>query len=164
MSENSASDSWCLSIDDQKRPSSRSSKHDSATHLRSSWPRACMSCSRLHVTVSAPNRTELGYFGPGSMTWRVDRELAVLLGSGSRALMLQVAHPKVAAAVADHSRYRSDPLGRLRDTLNAIYGFAFGDVATVDGIVEHIHHLHTRVRGATPDGDPYSALDPHLLL
>src|SRR5690242_4971902 len=98
------------------------------------------------------------------MTWRVDRELAVLLGSGSRALLLQVAHPKVAAAVADHSRYRSDPLGRLRDTLNAIYGFAFQDLPTVEGILDHIHCLHTRVRGTTPDGNHYSALDPHLLL
>jgi uncharacterized protein (DUF2236 family) len=98
------------------------------------------------------------------MTWRVDREVAVLLGSGSRALMLQVAHPKVAAAVADHSRYRSDPLGRLRDTLDAIYGFAFEDTGRVNEIVEHIHALHTRVRGTTPDGRHYSALDPHLLL
>ena len=98
------------------------------------------------------------------MTWRVDREIAVLLGSGSRALLLQVAHPKVAAAVADHSRYRSDPLGRLRDTLNAIYGFAFEDSGRVEQIIGHIHELHGRVHGSTPEGEPYSAYDPHLLL
>jgi uncharacterized protein (DUF2236 family) len=98
------------------------------------------------------------------MTWRVDRETAVLLGSGARALLLQVAHPKVAAAVADHSRYRSDPLGRLRDTLDAIYGFSFADRSGVERILSQIHHLHTRVSGRTPDGKPYSALDPHLLL
>jgi uncharacterized protein (DUF2236 family) len=88
----------------------------------------------------------------------------VLLGSGTRALLLQVAHPKVAAAVADHSRYRTDPLGRLRDTLNAIYGFTFDDLPTVERILAHIHQLHLRVRGETPDGWRYSALDPHLLL
>ena len=98
------------------------------------------------------------------MTWRVDREIMVLLGSGSRALLLQVAHPKVAAAVADHSRYRSDPLGRLRDTLNAIYGFAFEDSRRVEDIIHRINALHSRVRGHTPVGDAYSALDPHLLL
>jgi uncharacterized protein (DUF2236 family) len=98
------------------------------------------------------------------MTWRVDREAMVLLGSGSRALLLQVAHPKVAAAVADHSRYRSDPLGRLRDTLDAIYGFAFADSHRVQRILHGINALHRRVRGSTPDGEPYSALDPHLLL
>src|SRR5438876_7197293 len=112
--------------------------------------------------VSAP--PEHGLFGPGSVTWRVDREIAVLLGSGSRALLLQVAHPKVAAAVADHSRYRSDPLGRLRDTLDAIYGFAFEDVPTVERILARIHQLHERVRGQTPEQHRYSALDPHLLL
>src|SRR5438105_11129581 len=98
------------------------------------------------------------------MTWRVDREVAVLFGSGSRALLLQVAHPKVAAAVADHSRYRSDPLGRLRDTLDAIYGFAFEPADRVEAIVGNINKLHSHVQGVTPSGEPYSALDPHLLL
>jgi uncharacterized protein (DUF2236 family) len=107
---------------------------------------------------------EFGLFGPASMTWRVDREIAVLLASGSRALLLQVAHPKVAAAVADHSRYRSDPLGRLRDTLDAIYGFAFADTAHVERIIGRINALHGRVCGQTPEGEPYSAVDPHLLL
>jgi uncharacterized protein (DUF2236 family) len=114
--------------------------------------------------VIASHPPELGLFGPRSTCWRIDREVAVLLGSGSRALMLQVAHPRVAAAVADHSRYRSDPLGRLRDTLNAIYGFTFADMPGVERILAHTHDLHTRVRGRTPDGQPYSALDPHLLL
>lgn len=98
------------------------------------------------------------------MVWLVNRETAVLLGSGARALLLQVAHPKVAAAVADHSRYRSDPLGRLSGTLKAIYGFTFADQAGVERIVTHIHKLHAGVRGATPAGDPYAALDPPLLL
>jgi uncharacterized protein (DUF2236 family) len=106
----------------------------------------------------------VGLFGPGSLTWSIDREIAVLLGSGARALLLQVAHPRVAAAVADHSRYRSDPLGRLLDTLKAIYGFTFADRPEVDRIIGHIHDLHTHVHGQTPDGEAYTALDPHLLL
>src|SRR5690349_9256983 len=122
-----------------------------------------MTSSSSHATASHP-RPEFGVFGPDSVTWRVDREIVVLLGSGTRALLMQVAHPKVAAAVVDHSRYRSDPLGRLRDTLDAIYGFAFADSARANQIIEHIHALHLRVRGHTPDGAPYSALDPHLLL
>jgi uncharacterized protein (DUF2236 family) len=105
-----------------------------------------------------------GLFGPGSMTWLVDREIAVLLGSGARALLLQVAHPMVAAAVADHSRYRSDPLGRLRDTLDAIYAFAFADTPRAVSVVQSVTHLHEAVRGQSPDGRLYSALDPGLLL
>ena len=44
-------------------------------------------------------------FGPGSLTWRVNGEAVLLLGGG-RALILQVAHPKVAAGVAEFSDYR----------------------------------------------------------
>src|SRR5256714_1663746 len=36
--------------------------------------------------------SDTGLFGPGSMTWRVNREGVLLLGGG-RALVLQVAHP-----------------------------------------------------------------------
>jgi uncharacterized protein (DUF2236 family) len=116
------------------------------------------------MTANLLTRPDHGLFGPNSVTWKVDREIAVLLGSGSRALLMQVAHPKVAAAVADHSRYQSDPLGRLRDTLDAIYGFAFEDTQRVEAIIQHINGLHARVRGTTADGEPYSALDSHLLL
>ena len=44
-----------------------------------------------------------GIFGPDSVTWRIDREAAIFLGAG-RALLLQLAHPWVAAAIAEHSR------------------------------------------------------------
>jgi uncharacterized protein (DUF2236 family) len=114
--------------------------------------------------IDTPLPPELGLFGPDSVTWRISRELGVLLAGGSRALLLQVAHPKVAAAVADHSRYRSDPLGRLRDTLDAIYAFSFEDTRKVERVVRRVNALHGRVHGQTPDGAPYSALDPHLLL
>ena len=98
------------------------------------------------------------------MTWKVDREVAVLVGSGSRALMLQVAHPLVAAAVAEHSRYREDPLGRLRGTLDAIYTFAFADTDHALAVVRAISQLHGTVQGIAPDGRGYSALEPRLLL
>jgi uncharacterized protein (DUF2236 family) len=111
--------------------------------------------------VASPNE---GYFGPDSVVWKIDRHLAVLLGSGSRALLLQVAHPSIAAAVAEHSRYRSDPIGRLRHTLEAIYAFAFADLEHATRMVHAINRRHARVVGATPDGAPYAALDPHLLL
>ena len=60
-----------------------------------------------------------GLFGPGSLTWRVNREGVLLLGGG-RALLLQVAHPLVAAGVAQHSNYREDPFGRLYRTLDTV--------------------------------------------
>lgn len=105
-----------------------------------------------------------GFFGPGSVVWKIDRELAVLLGSGSRALLLQVAHPLIAAAVADHSRYQRDPIGRLRHTLETIYAFAFSDLEHATRMVEAINRRHARVVGTAPGGTPYAALEPRLLL
>ena len=51
---------------------------------------------------------DIGLFGPGTVVWRVNRE-GVLLAGGGAALILQAAHPLVAAAVAEHSIYREDP-------------------------------------------------------
>src|SRR5439155_20528931 len=53
----------------------------------------------------------VGLFPPESVLRRVNREAILLLGGG-RALLLQVAHPLVAAGVAGHSRFRSEPLAR----------------------------------------------------
>ena len=40
-------------------------------------------------------------FGSRSMMWRIDKEAALFLGAG-RALLLQLAHPWVAAAITQH--------------------------------------------------------------
>src|SRR4051812_28076661 len=57
----------------------------------------------------------VGLYGPDTVTWRVNRE-AVLLAGGGRALLLQVAHPLVAARGEQHSNYHTDPWGRLYPT------------------------------------------------
>src|SRR5438093_13769935 len=67
-----------------------------------------------------------GLFGPGSMVWQVARE-RVLLVAGSAALLLQLAHPLVAAGVAAHGGFQSDPFQRLRATLDATLRVTFGD-------------------------------------
>src|SRR4051794_3350017 len=58
-----------------------------------------------------------GLYGPGSEAWALNREAMLLLGAGPRALLLQLAHPQVAAGVADHSDFSVDPWARLRGTL-----------------------------------------------
>ena len=58
-----------------------------------------------------------GLYGPDSEAWRLNREAMLLLGAGPRALLLQLAHPAVAAGVADHSDFRADPWRRLAGTL-----------------------------------------------
>jgi uncharacterized protein (DUF2236 family) len=109
-------------------------------------------------------------FGPDSVTWRVNREAVLLLGGG-RALLLQVAHPLVAAGVAAHSEFRSAPLERLRRTLDLTLTITFADAASAIAAVRQIEQVHTHVRGRlTTDvgpfrsGTPYDASDPALLL
>ncbi len=109
------------------------------------------------------------FFAPNSVIWRVDREMALLLGGG-RALLMQIAHPKVAAGVADHSRFMTDPLGRLAQTMNAMWSIVFDDPPRVQASLQRIENIHRRVQGTVnqpdllPSGSTYRAQDPDLLL
>jgi uncharacterized protein (DUF2236 family) len=102
-------------------------------------------------------------FGPGSMTWRINGEAVLLLGGG-RALILQVAHPKVAAGVAQFSDYRRDPWGRLQRTLELTLEIAFGDAEASRAASRRLRLVHERVAGSDDRGEAYRALDPDLLL
>ena len=106
---------------------------------------------------------DAGLFGPASVAWRVHGDSAMLIG-GLRALLLQTLHPLAMAGVADHSDYRHDPWGRLHRTGRFVGGTTFGNSATVDRLIAQVRAIHTRVEGRAPDGRPYSASDPHLLL
>jgi uncharacterized protein (DUF2236 family) len=106
---------------------------------------------------------DAGLFGPGSLTWRVNREGVLLLGGG-RALLLQVAHPLVAAGVAQHSSYREDPWGRLLRTLDTVTTIVFGTTEQSREAAERLHRVHSRVTGTADDGTPYEANDPELLM
>ena len=106
---------------------------------------------------------DAGLFGPGTVTWKVNRE-AVLLAGGGRALLLQVAHPSVAAGVVQHSDYDVDPYGRLFRTLDLVTKITFGRSETSERAATTLRGAHDTVRGERPDGERYFAHDPHLLL
>jgi len=102
-------------------------------------------------------------FGPGSLTWRVNGEAVLLLGGG-RALLLQVAHPGVAAGVAEFSDYRKDPWRRLYRTLDTTLTIVFGEGGASEAASARLRSVHERVAGTDDRGEPYRALDPELLL
>jgi len=111
---------------------------------------------------------DTGLFGPGSLTWRVNREGSLLIGGGAAAI-LQVAHPLVAAGVGEHSRYQTDPWGRLYRTLDLTTKITFGSTEVADKAARAIQMAHKRVQGTTPwdagrfpAGTPYNANDPVL--
>ncbi|QOZ26639.1 oxygenase MpaB family protein [Bradyrhizobium sp. CCBAU 51753] len=104
-----------------------------------------------------------GIFGPGSMTWRIDREAITFLGAG-RALLLQLAHPWVAAAVAEHSRTFADPIGRFHRTFDVVFTMVFGSLDASLTAARQLHRRHTMIVGRLPEaigpfesGSPYRA-------
>ncbi|MFN2611800.1 MAG: oxygenase MpaB family protein [Solirubrobacterales bacterium] len=101
--------------------------------------------------------------GPGTVSWKVNRE-GTLLAGGGRALLLQVAHPLVAAGVAQHSNYQAEPWQRLYRTMDTMLKIAFGDRQTSEGAAKRLSRRHGPVKGTAPDGRPYNAMDPALLI
>ncbi|MDQ6720931.1 MAG: DUF2236 domain-containing protein [Candidatus Dormibacteraeota bacterium] len=99
-----------------------------------------------------------GLYSDDSITRRVNRENVLFLGGG-RALLMQLAHPKVAAGVDEHSDFRSHPLRRLRRTLLMTMAIVFGSRETALAAARAVNQVHARVRG-----HDYRALDPDLLL
>jgi uncharacterized protein (DUF2236 family) len=100
-----------------------------------------------------------GLFGPTSVAWRLDREAMLLLGAGPRALLLQIAHPAVAAGVAEHSDFRTDPWRRLDGTLRSYLRIVYGSTPVARAEIRRLNALHRGIRGAG-----YAARDPDLSL
>ncbi len=111
--------------------------------------------------IGAPG--DAGWFGPDSAAWQVNGSLATLVG-GPRALLLQACHPLALAGVEQHSNYRTDPLGRLQRTNLYVTTSTFGSSAQAEQTAAMVRGVHERVAGTAPDGRPYSAQDPRLLL
>jgi uncharacterized protein (DUF2236 family) len=94
---------------------------------------------------------------------RLNRELFVALGS-TAAVLMQMAHPLVAAGVDQHSDFRHDPFGRFHRTANTSLDAVFGTTARARRALLRIDARHVRVQGTAEDGRRYRARDPQLLL
>jgi uncharacterized protein (DUF2236 family) len=103
---------------------------------------------------------------------RINGERVVVLG-WPRAILMQFAHPLVAAGVASHSSFRRHPFApmlRLHGTIRTMLAMTFGTDQVAHDAADRINRIHDRVNGtlgstagALPAGTPYSAHDPHLL-
>jgi uncharacterized protein (DUF2236 family) len=118
------------------------------------------------IDVASPRATaasaidaDPGLYGPASEAWRLNREAMLMLGAGPRALLLQLAHPAVAAGVNDHSDFRVDPWRRLAATLRSYLTIVYGTTAAGRGEIRRLNAFH---RGIIGTG--YSARDPELSL
>jgi uncharacterized protein (DUF2236 family) len=112
-----------------------------------------------------------GYFQPESVIRRLANSPVVPLLGGGPAVLLQVAHPLVAAGVVCHSDYKNDLWQRLLRTLRALYLIVYGSKEEAERAGEAVRTVHAHVHGTTrerlgpfPVGTPYSASDPDLML
>ena len=111
-----------------------------------------------------------GLFGPDSVSWKINREAGLFLAAG-RATLLQLAHPWVAAAIAEHSRTLHDPIGRFHQTFRVMFTMSFGSVEQAIAVARHLHTRHQGIHGALPQavgafaaGSRYEANEVNALL
>jgi len=108
-----------------------------------------------------------GLFGPGSAVWQVHGCIATLVG-GVRALLLQAAHPAPLSGVAEHSRYESDPLGRLAGTTRWLTVTTFAAAEVIESEAARVNAMHEHVKGEFENKhgveQSYKAKDPRFLL
>jgi uncharacterized protein (DUF2236 family) len=105
----------------------------------------------LAMLRTASRHSAGGVFGPGSMVWHIDCEVAIFLAAG-RALLLQLAHPWVAAAVARHSRSLSDPIGRFQRTFAVVFTMVFGTTDEAIAAARRLHRRHAAITGTLGEG------------
>jgi uncharacterized protein (DUF2236 family) len=103
-----------------------------------------------------------GILGPRSVAWRLGGDLAVFLGGG-RAALLQIAHPMVAYAIEQHSRTRTDVVGRFQRTFRYVFAMVFGELDEALSAARRVHAIHSRIHGTMPDGRAYHANDAESL-
>lgn len=118
----------------------------------------------LQTEIVTGPRTDVGLFGPDSVTWRVQAEPILWVG-GIRALFMQALHPLAMAGVAQHSSFRDDTWGRLRRTAEFVGVVTYGTTDEAVAAGEMVRRAHRGLRGIEPEsGERYVVADPRLLL
>ncbi len=105
--------------------------------------------SRLDALARACADPRAGLFGPRSAAWQVSRESGIFLAAG-RAALLQLAHPWVAAAIADHSAVLHRPIARFHNTFRVVFTMIFGSLPQALLAARRLHTLHTAIQGSLP--------------
>ena len=90
-----------------------------------------------------------GLLRPGSVLRQTTREAVSVLGGGQM-ILLQLAHPLVAAAVADHSRFQAGPLPRIQHTIDMMHAIIFASRPQAQAALRQFHLVHASVAGRLP--------------
>jgi uncharacterized protein (DUF2236 family) len=92
---------------------------------------------------------DLGYFGPGSVTWRIHREPLMMIG-GLRALLMQALHPEAMRLLYQRSNFQDDPWARLQSTVRYVVTVSFGTAAEADAAAAHVRRVHEQLGVVDP--------------
>jgi len=100
---------------------------------------------------------------PDSVQWRVFKNPIALGIGGVAAVLMEFADPRIRSGVWDHSTYKADPIGRsMRTGIAAMVG-CYGPSDAARQVIAGVNRMHVRVKGVTPGGEAYKAMDPELL-
>ena len=106
---------------------------------------------------------EEALFSSDSTSWRIFKNPVALFVGGIAAVLLELAEPRVRSGVWENSRFRSQPLLRMRRTGLAALATVYGPRSVSEEIIAHITRLHESIHGQTSTGQRYCASDPELL-
>lgn len=98
-----------------------------------------------------------------SVSWQVFKNPVSLFIGGVAAVILELAEARVRAGVWDHTRFRTDPVPRLKRTGLAAMVTVYGPASKARSMIAGIVRRHSRVTGTADDGRPYKANDTRLL-
>lgn len=131
-------------------------------------PSARQAIADMSRIVTSPLKTlssdDTGYFGPGSVAWRIHRDPAFGIG-GIASLFHQALHPVAMAAVDQHSDFSNNAWVRTWRTTEWVFTVVFGSKPAAEAAGDRVRRLHKRIRGTDPvTGRDYTAEDPDLLL
>jgi uncharacterized protein (DUF2236 family) len=100
---------------------------------------------------------------PDSILWRVFKNPVSVYIGGITAVLLEFAEPRVRSGVWEHSIFPTRPLERMRRTGMATMMTVYGPRESAERLIHGVTTMHGRVKGSTPGGEAYHALDPVLL-
>lgn len=100
---------------------------------------------------------------PSSVAWRIYKNPVALGIGGVAAVLLEFADPRIRSGVWDHSTYKADPIGRSQRTGIAALVGVYGPASAARKVIGGVNRMHAHVKGTTPGGEAYRAIDPELL-